>query len=143
VASGAPAQVPPPTFPAGSRGAGAAPASAPAAAPVNAAGPAAPAGQGASAATPPAAPGAQAGFGRGAFGGGPAPVAGYPRGYRVQVSMDGTSWGQPVAEGKGASGRMNIAFKPVQAKFIRITETETADDAPTWAMSGLKIYGKN
>ena len=28
----------------------------------------------------------------------------FPRGYRVQVSMDGTAWSAPVAEGQG-SGR--------------------------------------
>jgi hypothetical protein len=55
--------------------------------------------------------------------------------------MDGTSWGQAVAEGKGNGGRTIISFKPVQAKFIRITQTETVEDAPNWTMANLRVYG--
>ena len=41
--------------------------------------------------------------GRGAPGAAPPapPPLGFPREYQVQVSMDGTTWGQPVARGKG------------------------------------------
>ena len=31
----------------------------------------------------------------------PTPPVGYPRGYKVQVSMDGTSWGRPLRQGQG------------------------------------------
>ena len=104
-----------------------------AAAPV--AGPPAPAGS----APVPGAPG-QAGFGFGPGAGGPPPVPGSPHGYRVQVSMDGTKWGQPIVEGKGSGTRTLISFKPVQAKFIRITQTDTVENAPNWSISGLRIY---
>jgi mono/diheme cytochrome c family protein len=81
------------------------------------------------------APPAGAGFG----GVAPAP-AGFPRGYRVQVSMDGTNWGQPIAEGRGAGARTIIAFKPVRAKFVRITQTASEENAPAWSMSNLRLY---
>jgi mono/diheme cytochrome c family protein len=109
----------------------------PAAAPVAQAGAAPPAGQ------PAAAGAAQGQQGRGGFaggfGGGPQ-VVGYPRGYSVQVSTDGTNWSKPVAEGKGEGSRTTISFAPTRAKFIRITETETPTDPAAWSIRGLRIY---
>jgi mono/diheme cytochrome c family protein/glucose/arabinose dehydrogenase len=67
-------------------------------------------------------------------------TGGYPRGYQVQVSMDGTTWSAPVAEGKGAARSTAISFAPVQAKFVRITQTATVDNAPPWAVMLLRIY---
>ncbi len=86
---------------------------------------------------------ASVGGGRGR--GGPAaapaaPVIGYPRGYSVQVSADGTRWSQPVAEGKGEGARTAITFAPVRAKFVRITQTDTVADAPAWSISNLRVY---
>ena len=68
-------------------------------------------------------PGGRAGGGRG---GGP-PAAG-PVAYSVQVSADGTTWGAPVAQGAGQA-ITTIAFAPVTAKFVRITETGSAQNA--------------
>jgi len=65
---------------------------------------------------------------------------GFPRGYKVQVSMDGTTWSQPVAEGQGAGARTVIAFKPVRAKFVRVTQTASEENAPAWSMSNLRLY---
>ena len=62
--------------------------------------------------------------------GGGAPAFGYPRGYSVQVSTDGTTWSKPVAEGKGDGARTTITFAPTRAKMVRITQTDTAADAP-------------
>jgi mono/diheme cytochrome c family protein len=70
----------------------------------------------------------------------PAPVVGYPRGYAVQVSNDGTNWGKPVVEGKGSGARTTITLPPTRAKFVRITQTETAADAPPWSIRNLRIY---
>src|SRR3954470_1406589 len=110
-------------------GPGAAPAS-----PAPAAPPAAEAGGGAAA-------GAAQGFGgRGGPGGIPAPVFGYPRGYSVQVSTDGTTWSNPLAQGKGQGTRTTIALPPTRAKFIRITQMETAPDAPSWSVRNLKVF---
>ena len=68
------------------------------------------------------------------------PALPFPRGYRVEVSLDGTKWGQPVAEGKGTSAHAAITFAPVRGKFVRITQTDTVENAPNWAISNLRVY---
>ncbi len=77
--------------------------------------------------------------GGGGRGGVPA-VPGSPAGYSVQVSMDGNTWSTPVAEGQGSGRRTVIAFKPVEAKFVRITQTATAANAPSWTLQRLRLY---
>jgi mono/diheme cytochrome c family protein len=47
----------------------------------------------------------------------------YPRGYKVQLSNDGKSWGKAVANGKGNARTTEIIFAPAKTKFIRITQT--------------------
>src|SRR4029453_4545770 len=67
---------------------------------------------------------------------GGAPIAGpsgFPRGYRVEISADGTAW-TPVAEGRGSSRTTVIPFPPAQARFVRMTLTETVEDAPAWPL---------
>ena len=68
------------------------------------------------------------------------PLVTYPRGYSVQVSEDGKTWGNPIAQGKGDGARTTITFPPTRAKFIRITQTETVPDAPIWSVRSLRIY---
>ena len=46
-----------------------------------------------------------------------------PRRYKVEVSSDGATWSAPVAEGEGTGQSTVIAFAPVRAKFVRITQT--------------------
>ncbi len=95
------------------------------------------------AAATPAVPGAptRTGLGRGAPGAPPPPPppAAYPRGYRLEVSMDGSTWSKPLAEGKGAGTRTDIAFAPVRGKFVRITQTASDGEAP-WSVERLRIY---
>ena len=67
-------------------------------------------------------------------------AGGWPRAYQVQVSMDGTTWSAPVAEGRGTGRSTVISFSPVQAKFVRITQTATVDSAPPWAVMLLRLY---
>ena len=62
----------------------------------------------------------------------------FPRGYRVQVSMDGSTWSAPVAEGQGVTGTTTITFAPVTARFVRLTTT--AADAAPWAMRLLRLF---
>jgi hypothetical protein len=90
------------------------------------------------------APGTAAGRGRGrgapgGFGGGAATI-GYPRAFDVQVSADGKKWSKPVASGRGDGSHTTIAFKPVQAKFVRITQTDNLPDAPAWSIRNLRVY---
>ncbi len=68
----------------------------------------------------------------------PPPPLGFPRGYQVQVSTDGTSWSQPIARGKGSGTLTDIVFAPIRAKFVRITQSATAD-AP-WTIQRLRLY---
>ena len=84
------------------------------------------------------APGGGGARGRGA----PPPPGLHPIGYRVQVSMDGKTWSRPVAEGAGLPDLTTIPFAPVQARFIRITQTATptGSDVPVWSMIGLRFY---
>ena len=66
---------------------------------------------------------------------------GYPRGYKVEVSLDGTSW-KPVAEGAGNGPSSTIALQPVEAKFVKISLTTSVEaNGPRWSIQALKIYG--
>jgi mono/diheme cytochrome c family protein len=80
------------------------------------------------------------GGGRGGGRAGPPPFGSFPIGYQVQVSMDGTNWGAAVAEGAGALTPTIVAMKPVQAKFIRVTQTGRADDAVPWSVLNFRVY---
>jgi mono/diheme cytochrome c family protein len=62
----------------------------------------------------------------------------YPRSYRVELSVDGQHWGQPVATGNGASAVTQIQFPPQSAKFIRITQTGKVSDL-FWSIHELQI----
>jgi hypothetical protein len=96
--------------------------------------------------------GGAAGPGAAGAGGAPAPAAeaapapppappksGYPRGYKVEVSADGTTW-KTVAEGKGSGTATRIAFAPVRAKFVKITQTADTPDAPPWMIQRFSLY---
>ena len=63
-----------------------------------------------------------------------------PRGYRVQVSSDGREWSAPVAEGAGIGTTTTIPFAPVSARFIRITQTGSANDGAPWTIQRLRLY---
>jgi hypothetical protein len=54
--------------------------------------------------------------------------------------MDGTTWGQPVAQGAGQTPTTTVMFRPAQAKIIRITQTGTAPNGEVWAVQQLRIY---
>jgi len=56
------------------------------------------------------------------------------------VSTDGKTWSDPVAQGNGHAGQTTITFPPTRAKFVRITQTETVADAPSWSVRNLRIY---
>ncbi len=86
--------------------------------------------------TGPAVPGAPT---RSQFGG-PASPPGFPRAYQVQVSMDGSNWGAPIAQGQGTGATSDITFTPVRAKFVRITQTGGGEGAPPWSVRRLKLF---
>ncbi len=76
-----------------------------------------------------------------ASGGGPVVTTGgfgYPRGYKVEVSTDGTSW-KSVAEGAATDRSTTITFAPAPARFIRMTLTATPERAPAWSLQDLRV----
>ncbi len=80
------------------------------------------------------------GGGRGGGRGGPPPFGSFPVSYQVQVSMDGKTWGTPVAEGAGSLSPTIATFRPVQARFIRVTQTGKADNAAAWSVLNFRVY---
>jgi mono/diheme cytochrome c family protein/glucose/arabinose dehydrogenase len=63
-----------------------------------------------------------------------------PRQFKVEVSMDGTTWSAPVAEGEGKAPSTVIPFAPVRARFVRITQTATAEPPTPWSIQRLRLY---
>jgi hypothetical protein len=57
----------------------------------------------------------------------------------VQTSLDGATWGAPVAQGAGAATTV-MTFPPVQARFIRITQTGTAAGTEGWAIARIQVW---
>jgi mono/diheme cytochrome c family protein len=63
----------------------------------------------------------------------------YPRGYRVQLSADGAAWSEPVASGRGIGPITELAFNATPAKFVRITQTGSAEGS-FWSVHELQLY---
>ncbi len=97
-------------------------------------------------AAPTPAPGAAGGGGaapappqRGGGRGGPV-FGSFPIAYKVQLSTDGKTWSAPVAEGAGSPATIVATFRPTQAKFVRVTQTGTAENAPAWSVLNFRVY---
>jgi putative membrane-bound dehydrogenase-like protein len=67
------------------------------------------------------------------------PPIGYPRGYQVQVSNDGSTW-RTVAQGAGTGANTHIAFAPVQTKFVRLTQTASGPELPPMTILRLRLF---
>jgi mono/diheme cytochrome c family protein len=72
--------------------------------------------------------------------GGPPPFGSYPIRYKVQTSNDGNTWGDPVGQGEGSPSTTIVTFAPVRAKFVRVTQTGSADGAPPWSVLNFRVY---
>lgn len=60
----------------------------------------------------------------------------YPRGLRIYVSQDGTTWGDPVYEQSGfASQRVAATFAPVQGRYLHVEQTGSASN--WWSIAEL------
>ena len=64
----------------------------------------------------------------------------YPRGYTVECSADGQSWGKSVATGKGSGAITSIAIEPTKAKFIRVNQTGAVKGL-FWSIHELHVFG--
>jgi mono/diheme cytochrome c family protein len=79
------------------------------------------------------------GGGRGR-GGPPVPVqTTAPRGYRVQLSIDGTTW-TSAAEGTADGNMTAISWPATRARFLRIMQTASVPGTPAWSMLETKVY---
>jgi hypothetical protein len=64
----------------------------------------------------------------------------YPRGYQVSVSADGINWGNPIATGSGTSGTTTVPLAPQAARYIRITQTGSANGT-FWSIDEFNVMG--
>src|SRR5262249_54577309 len=63
----------------------------------------------------------------------------YPRGYKVELSSDGTAWDKPVLQGAANNAVTELVFpKPAKTKFIRITQTGEAK-GNFWSIHELQV----
>ena len=63
----------------------------------------------------------------------------YPRGYTIELSIDGTKWDKPILKGDGDRNGIEFIFpKPAKAKFIKITQTGEAKGT-FWSIHELQV----
>ena len=63
----------------------------------------------------------------------------YPRGYKIELSMNGTEWEKPVLQGSGDAGAVEYLLpKPAKTKFIRISQTGEAKGT-FWSIHELEV----
>ena len=65
---------------------------------------------------------------------------GFPRGYRVDVSSDGSTW-TTVAEAASRGPSTIVAFPPTRATSLRITLTADVEGGPAWSLQDLRVLG--
>ena len=71
---------------------------------------------------------------------GPPRFGSYPLATRFSSRWTARSWSPPVAEGAGSPAMTVATFRPTQAKFVRVTQTGTAEDAPAWSILNFRVY---
>jgi hypothetical protein len=64
----------------------------------------------------------------------------YPRGYQVNLSNDGSTWGNPVATGSG-SAVTTITFPTNTARYVRVTQTGSVGGL-WWSIHEFNAFGK-
>jgi hypothetical protein len=64
----------------------------------------------------------------------------YPRGYQVDLSNDGITWGSPVASGSGSSAVTTIAFPTDTARYIRVIQTGSVGGL-WWSIHECNVFG--
>jgi mono/diheme cytochrome c family protein/glucose/arabinose dehydrogenase len=65
-------------------------------------------------------------------------AAEFPRGYVVQTSSDGKTWGKPIAQGQRSGPEIEIDFPAVKTRFVRITQTELVHQF-RWAICEVQL----
>ncbi|MEI6051277.1 MAG: c-type cytochrome, partial [Opitutaceae bacterium] len=62
-----------------------------------------------------------------------------PRALSVELSANGTDWSAPIASVKGNAPVLEFCFAATPAKFLRITQTDPATNAP-WSLDDLVLF---
>ena len=62
----------------------------------------------------------------------------FPRKYKIELSSDGTQWNPPVAQGVGSTVTEIIFKAPQKARFVRITQLDSAPNA--WGINELVLF---
>lgn len=66
----------------------------------------------------------------------------WPRGWKIEVSLNGTEWDKPVLEGKSETNVTEFLLpKPVKASFIRITADTGEVKGLYWSIHELDVLG--
>lgn len=63
----------------------------------------------------------------------------YPRGYQVQVSLDGEAWSPVLAKGTGEHPVVEVLFPSTEARFLRITQTGGVQGL-FWSIHEMELY---
>jgi beta-glucosidase len=63
----------------------------------------------------------------------------YMYGYQIVVSMDGMTWGSPIASGIGTATVVTADFAPVTARYIQIVLTRYAVNINWWSIAELEV----
>ncbi len=63
----------------------------------------------------------------------------YARGYQINLSTDGTTWGTPVATGTGTGALITAGFPATNARYIRVTQT--GSNTSWWSIAEFNAYG--
>jgi hypothetical protein len=66
------------------------------------------------------------------------PASQQPRGYVVEVSVDGQTW-QEVGRNDDNWGRADVTFLPTSARHVRVQTTNSSPYHP-WGISGLAVW---
>ncbi|MBP7803512.1 MAG: discoidin domain-containing protein [Saprospiraceae bacterium] len=82
----------------------------------------------------------------------PPPLQTCPREYNLEVSIDGSTWTKIIDKGAGTGSSTTIRFDPIEARYIRLTLTQSAsivkgerrgqpfDYITPWTMREFKIF---
>ena len=62
-----------------------------------------------------------------------------PKAITVEFSRNGTDWSAPIAKVKGNAPVLEFAFAATSAKFLRLTQTDPATNAP-WSLDDLVLF---
>jgi len=68
-------------------------------------------------------------------------IGDYPRGFTIELSQNGTNFGNPIARGIGSeSGTTTVTLGSQTARYIKVTQTGSTDRL-WWSIHDLNVIG--